>query len=107
MDEEIRCQTARIPLTQPPPIATATVTATGLPAGSTHGVVLSSDAVALFVMVHSTLRGRWSDNGVLVLPGEPTTLGFMPWGAAPGGAKAFGASLHVDVANAGSVVSVQ
>ena len=89
-----------------PAKVTARITTTGLPAGSTHGVVLSSDVVALFVMVHSTLRGRWTDNGVLLLPGEPTTLGFMPWEAAPD-AKAFGASLHVDVANAGSAVSVQ
>ena len=70
------------------------------------GVVLSSDVVALFVMVHSTLRGRWTGNGVLLLPGEPTTVGFMPWEAVPD-AKPFGASLHVDVANAGSAVRVQ
>ena len=77
-----------------------------LPAGAKHGVVLSSDVATLFVMMHSGLRGRWSENGVLLLPGAPKTLGFVSWEAVSD-TKAFAASLHVDVTNPRSVVSIR
>ena len=45
-----------------------------------HTVVLTSNAVALFVMVHSSLRGRFDRNGVLLLPGLSVELAFISWG---------------------------
>ena len=53
---------------------------------------------------HDESIQRWLIHALL-LPHEPITLGFIPWEAASGAKAPFGASLHIDVANAGSSVS--
>ena len=64
----------------------------------TRRVTLTSDAVALFAMIHTKDHGRWDRNGVLLLPGQPRTLTFTrDAGAAASGD--FGSTLHVDAAN--------
>ncbi|NRA99302.1 MAG: glycoside hydrolase family 2 protein [Rhodobacteraceae bacterium] len=40
--------------------------------------VLSSDRPALFTALEADIPGRFSDNGVLVLPGADVTLNFLP-----------------------------
>jgi hypothetical protein len=65
---------------------------------NTRRVTLTSDAVALFVMIHTTEQGRWDRNGVLLLPGESHTLSFVPHAGAVTG-QGFGSTLHVDAAN--------
>ena len=42
-------------------------------------VALTSDAVALYVTLSSSLRGRFSTNGVLLRPHTPRKLAFLPF----------------------------
>lgn len=70
-----------------------------------HGnrVILTADAVALYVTVSSSVRGRFDKNGVLLRPGVDATFVFLPWGEEPSKA-AFAASLSVQGVNIGKVV---
>ena len=83
--------------------------------GSGGTVTLAADAVTLYAVVTSSLRGRFDRNGVLLQPGVQTGLMFLPWGqeveAGAGGdpeeaAAAFCASLTVEAVNLGSVTTV-
>ena len=69
-------------------------------------VNLTADAVALYVTVSSSVRGRFNRNAVLLRPGVETTLAFLPWGVRPSNA-AFQASLSVQGVNLGTVKSVK
>jgi beta-mannosidase len=46
--------------------------------GETHTLTLDTDAPAFFVMVEADVPGRFSDNGVHLLPGEPVSITFTP-----------------------------
>ena len=62
-------------------------------------VLLTADAVALYVMVHSPVAGRWDRNGVLLLPHQPCTLTFTPDDETGDRHGSFGSRLHVDAVN--------
>jgi hypothetical protein len=59
-----------------------------------RGVVLSSNATALFVVLTTRSPGRFADNAFALLPGRPKTLAFLPFGAFD--AALFAASLRVE-----------
>ena len=89
---------------------------TALTENNTHVVVLTSDHVALFAVVRSSFRGKFDRNGVLLLPGEPQTFRFIPWGADLSSTAAesdfiiptpaFQASLTLDAVNLGIASSI-
>jgi len=61
---------------------------------SGRGVVLSSNATALYVVLTTRSPGRFADNAFALLPGRPRTLEFLPFGAFDAGL--FEASLRVE-----------
>jgi len=52
---------------------------------STVPITLRTNATALFVTLTTQAAGRFSDNAILLVGGEPTTIKFLPWleGASP------------------------
>ena len=44
---------------------------------------LNAKALAVWVQVDTAISGRFSDNGILLVPGETTALSFQPWAGAP------------------------
>lgn len=61
------------------PAATVTAAAGTPAADGTVPIVLTSDKTALFVVLTTLAQGRFSDNAVIIAPGQ-TTLSFIPWG---------------------------
>jgi hypothetical protein len=66
------------------PRANVTIVSVGPPSGQpmsiTAQIVLHSDAVALFVHLTTGAPGRFSDNSVILRPGN-STIEFLAWGA--------------------------
>lgn len=46
---------------------------------STAKVQLETTAVSPYTFVTTTLSGRWSDNGLLLVPFEPAVIEFAGW----------------------------
>jgi hypothetical protein len=67
-----------------------------------YRVTLTADAVALYVTVSSSVRGRFKRNAVLMRPGVALTFDFLPWNDEPSNAT-FAASLSVQGVNVGNV----
>jgi hypothetical protein len=55
---------------------------------------LETNATALFVVLTTRSPGRFTDNAFALLPGQPRTLSFLPFGAFDAGL--FGSSLRVE-----------
>jgi hypothetical protein len=51
---------------------------------------------AVFVVLTTLAHGRFADNGVLVVPGSPVTLAFVPFAAVPFDQALFAGSLTVE-----------
>ena len=59
-----------------------------------RGIVLTSNATALFVVLTTRAPGRFADSAFALLPGRPKTLAFLPFGAFD--AALFASSLRVE-----------
>lgn len=76
--------------------AAATVTAAVAPAPSADGsvaITLTASATALFVTLTTAAQGRFSDNALLLPPGQ-SVVSFVPWG--PLNATLLAATLRVE-----------
>ena len=76
---------------------TATVAGAANPDGTVN-VTLTADAVALWVSLTTLAQGRFSDNSILLLPGVPRVLQFVPFrsGTAAEDLKTLRSSLRVE-----------